>query len=53
MYNIYDMPDTSLDKKLTMYAPLALKGKTAKLIHLGSGSKEIEISSYTFVGEDL
>ena len=36
-----------------LYAPLALKGKTAKLIHLGSGSKEIEISSYTFVGEDL
>lgn len=36
-----------------LYAPLALKGKTAKLIHLGSGNKEIEISSYTFVGEDL
>ena len=33
-------------------AHMALKGKTVKLINLGSGSKEIEIDSYTFVGED-
>lgn len=33
--------------------PLAIKGVTVKLINLASGSKEIEISSYTFVEEDL
>lgn len=33
--------------------PLAIKGVTVKLINLGSGSKEIEIDSYTFVEEDL
>lgn len=33
--------------------PLAIKGVTVKLINLGSGNKEIEIDSYTFVEEDL
>jgi len=38
---------------LGLPVPLALKGVTVKLINLGSGSKEIEIDSYTFVEEDL
>ena len=42
-----------VDPILGLPQALALKGVTVKLINLGSGNKEIEIDSYTFVEEDL